>query len=175
MILKGFKEKSIKKKLKAILSSPKTNIEQTIVQSVGVLFNIDEVSDFEMFKSLSDDLDIRPDKLKIVAFTENKKDNLFTWNVCFSPKDIGWHGKIHNIELEEFMNSNFDLLISFYTKDVLELKLMTALTKAKYKAGIFQEDKRLNDLIISTSIKQFPAFEKELKKYLKVFNKLKNE
>lgn len=175
MILKGFKEKSIKKKLNALLDSPNVVVEDGFVKSIGVLFNADEVGDFEMFKTLSDYLNVRPNKLKIIAFTENKKENLFSWNVCFNPKDIGWHGKINNTELETFLNTDFDLLISFYTSDVLELKLLTALSKAKYKAGIFQNDKRLNDLIISTNIKQFSAFKSELKKYLKVFNKLRNE
>lgn len=175
MILKGFKEKSIKKKLNASLNSPKVVVEDGFVKSIGVIFNADELEDFEIFKTLSDDLNIRPNKLKIIAFTENKKESLFSWNVCFNPKDIGWHGKINNIELETFLNTEFDLLISFYAQDVLELKLLTALSKAKYKAGIFQDDKRLNDLIISTSIKQFTAFKEELKKYLKVFNKLRNE
>ncbi|PNQ72688.1 hypothetical protein C1T31_11135 [Hanstruepera neustonica] len=172
MILKGFKEKSIKKKLNSLLHSPGAISENSIVKSIGVLFNGDEVNDFEVFKTLADDLNVRPNKLKIIAYTENKKENLFSWNVCFNPKDIGWHGKIKNIELEEFLGVEFDLLVSFYAKDVLELKLLTALSKAKFKAGIFQEDERLNDLIVNTGIKDFSAFKRELKKYLKVFNKL---
>lgn len=175
MILKGFREKSIKKKLNSILNLPNAAIKNTTVSSVGVLFNGDEVNDFEMFKTLSTDLNLRPNKIKIIAFTENKKEELFSWNVCFNPKDIGWKGKITNIELQTFLETEYDLLISFYSKDVLELKLLTALSKARFKAGIYQTDERLNDLIINTGIKEFSAFKRELKKYLKVFNKLKNE
>jgi hypothetical protein len=175
MILKGFKENSIKKKLNDVLKTSNPLGENKIINSVGVIFNADEVNDFEMFKTLSEHLNIRPNKLKIIAFTEHKKENIFSWNVCFNPKDIGWKGKINNVELETFLKTDFDLLISYYSKSVLELKLLTALSKAKFKAGIFKDDERLNDLIVGTRINEFSEFKKELKKYLMVLNKLKNE
>lgn len=174
MILKAFKEKSIKKKLNTILNYERSLSDEGVIKRVGIIFNGDEIDDFEMFKTLSTDLNIHSNNLKIIAFTENKKDNLFSWNLIFNPKDIGWHGKINNIELDTFLKSEFDLLVSFYKIDVLELKLLTALSNAKFKASIFQKDKRLNDLIVDTNIKNFSAFKKELVKYLKVFNKINN-
>lgn len=175
MILKGFKEKSIKKHFDAIVVTKSANNKEQQVGSIGVIINIEEIDGFELFKSLAENLRVRPNRLKVIAFTQNKKKELFSWNVCFNPEDIGWHGKIKDVELQTFLDEEFDLLISYYTIDILELKLLTAKSKAKFKAGIFKKDNRLNDLIINTEIKDFNAFKNELIKYLKVLNKIKHE
>ncbi|PIA82116.1 hypothetical protein BFR04_12510 [Gaetbulibacter sp. 4G1] len=175
MILKGFKEKSNKKHLNKLLSQREVNVVDNKVESLGVILNIDEVDDFELFRALADDINVRPNRLKIIAFSTNKKDNLSTWDECFNPKDFGWNGSIKNIELQSFLNTSFDALISYYTKDELELKLLTATSKAKFKIGILQTDARLNDLIIKTSLNEFDVFKKELNKYLAILNKIKNE
>lgn len=172
MILKGFKEKSIKKKFNTILKTQSVINKDHAVKTVGVIFNIDEVDDFEMFKSLSNSLNVLPNTIQVVAYANNEKDAAFSWNTCFHGNDIGWNGKINNVELDTFVNTEFDLLISYYSADVLRLKLITAYSKAKFKVSIFHFDKRLNDLIIETKINQFDAFKSELVKYLKVFNKI---
>ena len=175
MILKGFKENSIKKHLQAILKNPKGTSKAQMVESVGVIVNADEETNLETFKSLTKSLQILPSKLKIVAFSETMNQDLMSWQTCFSADDIGWKGVIKNTELLTFLNTEFDLLISYYKTDILGLKLMTAKSKAHFKTSIFQEDNRLNDLIIQTPLNDFDAFETELLKYLQVFKTLKNE
>lgn len=172
MILKGFKEKSIKKKFNAILKTQNVINKNHTIKNVGVIFNIEEVDDFEMFKTLADSLNILPNNIQVIAYANNEKDAAFSWNTCFHSNDIGWHGKISNVELNSFLDKEFDLLISYYSANVLRLKLLTAYSKAKFKVSIFQDDARLNDLIINTKVNQFNAFKKELVKYLKVFNKI---
>ena len=174
MILKGFKAKSNKKYLNKLLSERQVNVTDNMVVSLGVILNIDEVNDFEPFRNLADYIKVRPNRLKIVAFSENKKDDLNSWDECHHPKDFGWNGKINNVELQEFLSTKFDLLISYYEREILELKLMTALSQAKFKIGILQTDERLNDLIIKTSLKEFNLFKKEIFKYLTILNKLNN-
>lgn len=93
--------------------------------------------------------------------------------MCFDPKDFGWGGTIKNTELQSFLDTEFDVLISYYAKDQLELKLLTALSQAKFKIGILQTDERLNDLIIKTDISEFNVFKDELIKYLTILNKIK--
>lgn len=175
MILKGFKEKSIKKKLNSILNSPRNENKDYAINTVGVIFNLEEIENFDMFKHLATDLNILPNKINVIAFTSNEKDATFSWNACFHKKDIGWQGKISNVELNTFLYEKYDLLISYYQEDVLELKFLTAFSNAKFKASIFQGDDRLNDLIIDSKINEFHVFEKELIKYLQVLNKIKNE
>ncbi len=178
MILKGFKENSNKKHLNKLLSERQVNVTDKKIESLGVILNIDEIDDFELFSGLSglaSSLKIHDNKFTIVSFSENDKDTLTTWDVCFNPKDFGWKGVIKNVELQTFLDTKYDALISYYTRDALELKIMTAKSKAQLKIGIAQNDERINDLIIKTKLKEFKIFKEETIKYLTILNKIKNE
>lgn len=175
MILKGFKEKSNKKRLNKLLSERQLTTTDSVVERLGIVFNTDENIDLEWFNSLAAYINIKPNNMEIIAFSLGGKDNLNTWDDCYSPKDFGWSGRIKNPGLQAFLNTEFDVLISYYDKDILELKLITAKSKAKFKIGIFQNDERLNDLIIKTNLKAFDLFKTETFKYLKILNKIKNE
>ncbi len=172
MILKGFKENSTKKHLNTILTSRNLVVSHSKIVSLGIIIYADEQPDFEIFRKLATAIGVRPNKLKIIAFTSKKKGDINSWDVCFNPKDFGWNGKIKNTELQEFLESPFEAVISYYYHSILELKLITAKSKAHFKIGILQTDNRLNDLIIKTSLKQFDVFQAELIKYLKIFNKI---
>ena len=175
MILKAFKEKSNKKYLNKMLSTRDIYVDDSKLESIGVIVNVDELEGFEAFKTLAKDLNVHPNKLKIIAYSSNKKEDFNSWDLCFNPKDFGWNGTIKNIELQSFLDMKFDVLISYYTNEDLELKLMTVASKAQFKIGIMQTDTRLNDLIINTQIKEFEVFSGELLKYLMILNKIKNE
>ncbi|MDO7172842.1 DUF6913 domain-containing protein [Mariniflexile sp. AS56] len=175
MILKGFKEKSIKKYMNKLLSERQVDVSGAKVESLGIIFNLDEVDDFEQFKALATSLKILPNKMKIIAFSSNKKETLKSWDVCYNPKDFGWRGSIKNSELRSFLDTEFDVLISYYQLDILELKLLTTLSKAQLKVGVSQVDERLNDLIIKTNLTEFKVFKTEVFKYLTILNKIKNE
>ena len=173
MILKGFKEKSNEKYLNRLLSERHVNINEDAVVSLGVILNIDEIDDFELFTKLADYIKVRPNRVKIIAFSESKKEVLNTWDECYNPKDFGWKGVIKNSELESFLDTKFDVLISYYEQEILELKMITAFSKAKFKIGILQSDERINDLIIKTTLNEFDVFKEEVFKYLKILNKIK--
>jgi len=93
------------------------------------------------------------------------------WDSVYNPKDFGWKDNVKNQELQQFIDTDFDLLINYYTKENIGLKLITASSKAKMKVGILQTDERFNDLIIKTDIKDIKTFTSELIKYLKILNK----
>ena len=175
MILRGFKEKSNIKRLNKLVSIRQVNINDSKVESLGVIMHIDEIDDFDLFRSLALGLNIRPKNLKVIGFSNGNKEVHNSWDMCFDPKDFGWGGRIKNAELQTFLNTEFDVLISYYAKGQLELKLLTVLSQAKFKIGVLQTDERLNDLIIKSNIFEFNVFKDELIKYLTILNKIKNE
>ncbi|MFV9551322.1 DUF6913 domain-containing protein [Algibacter sp. PT7-4] len=172
MILRGFKEKSNKKYLNKLLANRVVNVNSSKAISLGVVLNIDEFNEFEAFRDLAEYIKVRPNRLKIIAYSSSKKEGLHSWDECYNPKDFGWKGTIKNSELQSFLNTEFDVLVSYYEKDVLELKLITAQSRAKFKIGILQSDERLNDLIIKTNLKQFKLFKEEVFKYLTILKKI---
>lgn len=173
MILKGFREKSNKKYLNKLLVDRVVHANNNQVVSLGVILNIDETDDFEAFRALADHIKVRSNKLKIIAYSSNKKEDLLSWDECYNPKDFGWKGAIKNAELQSFLDTEFDVLISYYEEEILELKLITAKSKSKFKIGILQSDERLNDLIIKITLKQFSLFKDEVFKYLTILKKIK--
>jgi len=175
MFLKSFKNKSIENYLNKLLSERHVNVNDKKIESLGIILNIDELSDFELFRALGTLIKVHPNRLKIITYSSNEKDKLSSWDVCFNPKDFGWKGLIKNLELQSFVDKKFDALISYYTSDELELKLITASSKAQLKIGILQTDERVNDLIIKTKLKDFKTFKSELLKYLTILNKIENE
>ena len=172
MILKAFKVKSNQKYINKLLNARQVAVNNKKVNTVGVIFNMSEFSDFEAFRLFFKSLGIQPAKVKIIAFVEDANESNELWDTYFNPKDFGWKGKIKNIDLQTFIDTKFDVLISYYKENHLELNLITASSNANFKVGLTNEDERLFDLMINVKPKEFSVFKDELKKYLTVLNKL---
>lgn len=172
MFLKRFKEKSNQKYINNILNSRRVVADSRKVESIGIILSFDEFNNYEAFKSLFKEIKILENKVKFIAFITDEKLTPNSWDAFFNPKNFGWKGKIENVELEEFINTEFDALISYYREDLLELNLVTALSKANFKIGISSKDQRLHDFIIDVETDQIDLFKMELIKYLKVLNKI---
>ncbi|MFK7783250.1 DUF6913 domain-containing protein [Psychroserpens sp.] len=172
MILKAFKANSNQKYINKLLNARQVAVSNLKMNSVGVILNMNEFSDFDVFRSYFKDLGILPAKTKIIAFVEDAKDANPLWDTYFNPKDFGWKGRINNVDLQSFIDTDFDVLISYYNNESLELKLITAASKANFKVGLIKDDKRMFDLMIDVKSKSIQLFKNELKKYLTVLNKI---
>lgn len=172
MFLKVFKGNSNQKYINKLLAARKATVDSRKISSVGVILNFEEFKDFEAFRTYLKELGVKPNKTKIITFIKDEKDINFHWETYFTPKDFGWKGKINNVELQTFIDTEFDALISFYKDEILELNSIVAQSKANFKIGLSNIDQRLYDLIIDVKPSQFAIFKEELKKYLTVLNKL---
>lgn len=105
-------------------------------------------------------------------FINKPNEEALNDHLTFESKDFGWRGKVVNLELQKFIATNFDVLISYYKSNSTALKLVTALSKADLKIGISNLDERLLDIIFDVEPHQFDTFKNEFKKYLTILNKL---
>ncbi|QDO95603.1 hypothetical protein FNB79_17040 [Formosa sediminum] len=172
MILKGFKEKSNKKYFNKLLVNRKISSASKRIESLGVILNIDEISSIEAIEPISKLLNIKPNSFKIIAFTAAAEAKIDAGYPIYTANDIGWGGSIKNPELELFLETKFDALISYYFVDNLDLKLLTAATKADFKIGVLQEEPRLNDLILNINQGAIEVFKSELLKYLSILKRI---
>ena len=76
--------------------------------------------------------------------------------------------QIENGHVTEFLSREYDVLINYYERETLLLKLLTLSTSARLRVGFSEVDHRLNDLILDTTLEEIEAFKLELKKYLTV-------
>ena len=79
---------------------------------------------------------------------------------------------INNLDLQEFIEMEFDALISYYKKDNIELNYATACSRANFKIGLSNHNQNLNDIIIDINPNFIDIFGKELEKYLIGLNKI---
>jgi len=173
MILKSLREKSNQKYINKQLISRRSSISDQKIETLAVILNSAEFVDFEVFRELARELKVHPNKIKIIAYTEDHKEVAVSREMLFSAKEIGWRAKIKSPELNDFLNKDFDALLCFYNEEKVELNLVTAMSKANFKIGISGQDERLFDFIIKTKSNDFGVFKNELIKYLNILNKLK--
>lgn len=173
MIFKAFKEKSNQKHINRLLISRNVAISNTPIESVGVVLNLKEFGDLNAFRTFIADLGVLPPKTKVITFVEDNKITDKLWDTYFSPKEFGWNGSIKNTDLQTFVDTEFDALICFYKQHCVELDLITASSKAKFKIGISNDHLKMYDFVIDVATDQFEIFKTELKKYLTILKKIK--
>ncbi|WP_031454988.1 DUF6913 domain-containing protein [Flavobacterium chungangense] len=167
MFLNYLKDFFIKKTLKNNLLNVKNEAFTSNVQTIGLL--IDE-SDFSYSKALIAELisnKINSENIKIVVYRnkfDDKKEYAFP---TFTKAHIDWNGGTKLAFLAEFIETEFDLLISYYDAQNPILKLITNKSKAKFKVGFASVDKNINRWMINTSLENYKLFVFELFKYLK--------
>lgn len=86
--------------------------------------------------------------------------------------DITWFSKCNSEKITNFVSEEYDLLINYYDEEKSPLLLVSHLSKAKLKAGFSSIDKRINHLMIGTTIQNETSFMEELFKYLKLLNQI---
>ena len=149
MIIKFLKNRSNKIFMEKVLENRKFNSSAIRIKTVGIIFNLDEYRDYDQIKEI----------FKGLGVHENK--------------DFGWNGVVNNLDFIEFIDFEFDILISYYRKNKLELNFATACSKAKFKIGISKRNENLNDFTIDISTSFTEIFAKELRKYLEGLNMIK--
>ena len=80
---------------------------------------------------------------------------------------------INNLDLQDFIDIEFDVLISYYKRDNLQnLITQQPARKQIFKVGLSNHNQNLNDIIIDISPNFIDIFGKELEKYLTGLKKI---
>ena len=90
----------------------------------------------------------------------------------FSINNSNWHYMPKNLEVKEFMNSEFDMLINLSLDEYIPLKYIIGLTNAKIKLGKYLKDIELYDFILQIEEgKSLDFYIKQLVHYMSVIRK----
>jgi hypothetical protein len=140
--------------------------------TIGFLVNEEEHINFDIFFDMSIALGVQQKDTKIFSFTDIKtKTPTLIQNKIFS-NHFNWRGEINNNNALDFLNTQLDVLVSYYDTKNNYLNLMTSKSKAKFKVGFNGVDNRLFDLIINVDPQKNLDVKSELLKYFKVLNKI---
>ena len=172
MFIKFFKDRSNKKFINKALESRLNSVSDSKIQTVGIILNIGEFKDYDKLRLIFQNYGVNENKIKFIAFLSENDAKLNHWDSYFEKKDFGWNGLINNLDLRQFIDTEFDILISYYKMDNLELNYATACSKANFKVGLSNYNQKLNDIIIDISPNFIDIFGKELEKYLTGLKKI---
>ena len=172
MFLNKIKDFWTKKIVKKKLSNVRLINSDSSIRKVGIVF--DESYFYEREELLKELIDqgIKIENIQILVFKNKiKKNESFNYSV-FSYKNLSWSASIDGQEFKDFVDSDFDLLISYYDIEKAPLLLTSHLSNASFKVGFASIDKRLHHFMIDTNAENYKVFMEELIKYLKILNKL---
>ncbi|RKS93924.1 hypothetical protein BC952_1782 [Flavobacterium limicola] len=172
MFLNYIKNFFVKKTLKNSLQNLKTNVSADTIQTVGLLVDASDFTATELLIAALIAHGILPENIKTMVYCDVVKKNQVIKYTTFSAGELKWSGQIASVEINDFINEKFDLLISYYNLEKAILLQITNNSKAKFKVGFSSIDKRLNHFIIKTEINNYSVFISELFKYLKLLNKI---
>jgi hypothetical protein len=161
-----------KKTLKKCLQNVKDESLNSPVIRVGLI--IDE-SNFLETVALKKEIisnGISENNIKVVVFREVVKSKEVYLEPTFGVKDLNFRSKFTQQSINEFIKEEFDLLINYYNEEKPFLLLLTNSSKAKFKVGFSNVDKRLNHFLINIDKENYKGFISELFRYLKILNKI---
>lgn len=174
MIFTGLKKKRIQKVYEEAIGKSKLNavlIPQKSIEKIGVLIDDETYLKNDVEYLLQSNLGIDTSAIQIFVMRKFKKKDPPS-DIHFTVKDFGWIGEINNQNLQQFIATPFDLLINFDAYNNLYIKYLTFISKAKFKVGYAKTDDRLYNFMIVHKEDDLKTFVSELKKYLKILNKL---
>jgi hypothetical protein len=173
MIFRGLKKKSnqlfLNKNIVRLLKN--SGVSDTNKTRRALVFSDDIANRQSLLTELSEILNISEDHIDLIVFQKKKpKDN----NLKFlsTPEDFGWFGKVKSEKVKIILTNKYDLLINYCKVDNLYSNLLLLQSKTVLKVGFAHFDTRFYDLIIKCDPSERALFNTELKKYLKILNKI---
>ena len=168
-IIKNF---FLKKNVTKRLTTQNSLASNDKVLTIGVLVDETYFSETSQLVERIISQGIQISNISILVYKDTIKKKEEIKEPFLSLKNISYSGEIDKKEVNDFINTPFDLLINYYDVNKSGLLLLSTKSKAKFKVGFDTVDKRVNHFIIKTLVEDFNEFVLELFKYLKILNKI---
>lgn len=172
VILTGVKLSIANRKARSL---PKKEIafgEEKNIGKIGIILDSFDQVVVEAFEDFVQGFHLNEGSAEIVYCLSKGSNDKSRKSIVFKGADISWSGKVTSTCIAAFLDRHFDLVVCF-TKGENKLVeyLLTALD-ADLKVGRQQEKDYLCDVSISSSFEEVDLFISEVKKYLKILNRI---
>jgi len=127
------------------------NFEQA--KKIGILYDATDLEEFEIVKEYAKVIREERKEVKALGFVNEKEtqsNQMPTIDLdFFTKKDLNWYHKPGGYIVENFINTEYDILISLNFNDCYPLQYISAVSKAKFRVGKYDEKYKLYyDLMI---------------------------
>lgn len=167
MILERFKLRNIDKKTEKLLKVINCDSGCKHQKISSILLCVEELHTEIVLKNISKQF--KEENIEVLVFCNERKDANSTGII--ERKDFDLFGKLKNNEIKATLIKEFDMLIN-YSIDNTYLNNVVAQSKTNFKVGFHNSNEKLYDLMIDVEVQEFMLFNDELRKYLKILNKI---
>ncbi len=171
-MLKKVKHISLKKHTEKKLTERDITQRNSPLKYLGFLIDENVFNDFEMLFDFGKELGLLQKDIKLFTFVETRRKIPSLRQNQITNKEFTWRGEIHSQNAQEFLDFPFDVLIGYFKEKHEFLSAMVAQSAAKFKIGFTGVDERLFDLLLTVDLHNPSSFKSEVKKYLKILNKI---
>lgn len=146
------------------------------VKSVGIIFDDNSKNINSFIETLSTEFKSKSGVISIYELAYNideahKPDQIGIPTVFFTDKDLNWYGKSKFKDVDNFINTPFDLLINLASNDTWAIKFCVMQSKAKFKVGKLEDNSDVYDFMIDNSKdNSTSSFHKLILDYLRIIN-----
>ncbi len=172
MFYRILKEFFLKKVVSKGLLGYKLEDSEDKIKTIGILVDESESLNREAILKELKSYNLDVETIDVLVFKEKIKAKEVIEEPFYTLKDLSLSGKVNKVEVQKFIDANFDLLINFYEEPKASLNVIAKKSKAKFKVGLSTIDKRINHLIIDSDLENVKVFTSELIKYLRILNKV---
>lgn len=138
--------------------------------SLGVICEITDENSYkdvmQLFSSLS-----KTHKVKMIGYTQGKEVPFYCLPQLtadyFCDKNLNWFGNPQLVQIQDFLDVDFDMLIDFNYRTNLPIHALLAQSKAKFIVGRNEESSQYYDLFINTSSESNQTFIEDIITYTK--------
>ena len=126
------------------------------VKSIGIIFDGNNKGINSLINTISTEFKSKSGVISIYELAYNvddaqKPDQIGIPTVFFTDEDLNWYGKPKFKDVENFVDTPFDLLINLASNDSWAIKFCTMLSKAKFKVGKLEDNSDVYDFMINSS------------------------
>ncbi len=171
MILDVFREKVINKILNSKEGQSKKRFDFQNIKKVACLVDVDQFPNLDLVSGIKKQLQLPKAEVCVLGYTAKQLSVESEEFPVFFQKEIGKLGKIKSVSVQDFISSDYDVLINFFTQNKFPLLVVSGSIKANVKVGFSEIDQRCNDVLINCKPENEAMFLKEVKTYLKVITK----
>ncbi|MBL4624036.1 MAG: hypothetical protein JKY42_02675 [Flavobacteriales bacterium] len=168
-----FLKKEIEGKSRAVIAKNFSDI-----QKIGIIFSIENESDFKMVKGFIQffrEEGIK--KVKAIGYYDGKVNPHYLLPSLdfdfINKQDLNWYYKPSGVAVDNFKADDFDVVVDMTSGECFPMKFLLASTSAKLKVGRFseKEQNRYDLMIDADKSKGMDYFMEQVNHYLHIINK----
>ena len=159
-------------KTSGLASSSKATSWLKPIETCGLILDKDGFEKLEHLSKFSEEIGVKPDAISVLLYTPKKTVIPGFQGVQLTSRGFNWLGKIKAKDVNDFLSRRFDIVICYQNGPDKVIDKLISSSKAEFKIGRLEGSTRVYDLAIGTSFAEIEVFTEEVKKYLRILNRL---